>query len=90
MRLTIGCVAIVLGIGAALARAQAPDNRLTIADVEKVSGLKGVTQAAKASKPGAGGNLNFLGPEWSFMRWCRASATRRSTAQPAPCNTHSS
>ena len=44
-RLTIGCVAIVLGIGAALARAQAPDSRLTIADVEKISGLKGITQA---------------------------------------------
>ncbi len=67
MRLAIGCVAIVLGVGVALARAQAPDSRLTIADVEKISGLKGVTQAAKASKPGAGGNLNFLAPDGQLL-----------------------
>ena len=67
MRLTVGCVVIVLSMGAAIARAQAPDNRLTIADVEKLSGLKGVTQVARGSTPGAGGNLNFVGPEGKLL-----------------------
>jgi len=67
MRQMMGCVAIVLGIGTALVRAQAADSRLTIADVEKISGLKGVTLVAKASTPGAGGNLNFVGPDGKLL-----------------------
>jgi hypothetical protein len=67
MRLFVGCALLVLGIGGPLVRAQAPDNRLTIADVEKISGLSGVTQVAKASAPGAGGGLNFIGPEGKLL-----------------------
>jgi hypothetical protein len=67
MQRTMASVAIVLGLGAGLVRAQAADSRLTIADVEKISGLKGVTQVAKASMPGAGGNLNFVGPEGKLL-----------------------
>ena len=35
------------------------DRRLTIADVEKVSGLKGIQLVPRMSQAGAGGDLNF-------------------------------
>jgi len=46
-----------------LASAQAPDSRLTVADVEKVTGLTGVHVVAPGSQPGAGAGLNFAGPD---------------------------
>lgn len=39
--------------------AQAPDSRLTVADVEKVTGLTGVHVVTPRSQPGAGPGLNF-------------------------------
>jgi hypothetical protein len=49
------------------ARAQAPDPRLTIADVEKATGLSGVKQVAQGSMTGAGGDLNFVGPDGKLI-----------------------
>jgi hypothetical protein len=45
------------------ARAQTPDSRLTTADVEKISGIKGIQQVAPGSVTGAGPGLNFVGPD---------------------------
>jgi hypothetical protein len=39
--------------------AQTPDPRLTVADVEKASGLKGIQLVAPGSVTGAGSGLNF-------------------------------
>src|SRR5579871_3495456 len=44
---------------AALLVAQAADPRLTVADVEKVTGLTGVQLVAPGSIAGAGAGLNF-------------------------------
>lgn len=44
---------------AALLFLQAADPRLTVADVEKVTGIKGLQLAAPGSIPGAGPGLNF-------------------------------
>jgi hypothetical protein len=43
--------------------AQTADSRLTVADVEKVSGIKGIQQVAPGSVIGAGPGLNFAGPD---------------------------
>jgi hypothetical protein len=48
---------------AAALGAQSADPRLTVADVEKATGLKGIQQVAPGSVPGAGGGLNFAGPD---------------------------
>jgi len=48
-----------LAILTAPARAQTGDARLTVADVEKVTGLKGVQLVAPGSITGAGAGLNF-------------------------------
>ena len=89
MRLTMGCVAVVLAIGAAPARAQVPDGRLTIADVERISGLRGVTQVAKASTTGAGGNLNFVGPDGKLLLMVNfGSAAFYDGAKKAPMTFH--
>jgi hypothetical protein len=45
------------------ALAQTPDSRLTLADVEKVSGIKGIQQVGPGSVVGAGPGLNFTGPD---------------------------
>jgi hypothetical protein len=45
------------------AYAQTADSRLTAADVEKVSGIKGIQQVAPGSVTGAGPGLNFTGPD---------------------------
>jgi hypothetical protein len=60
-------VLIGLVVASALIAAQAPDPRLTIADVEKVSGLSGIKQVANGSMTGAGGDLNFVGPEGRLL-----------------------
>ena len=39
--------------------AQTADPRLTVADVEKVTGMKGIQQVGPGAVPGAGGGLNF-------------------------------
>ena len=43
--------------------ARGDDARLTIADVERVSGIKGLQILAPAAVPGAGPGLNFAGPD---------------------------
>lgn len=69
----VACRAVALTCALAgvalVARAQtpAPDPRLTIADVEKVSGLSGVKQVAQGSMTGAGGALNFAGPDGKLL-----------------------
>jgi hypothetical protein len=45
------------------ASAQGPDSRLTVGDVEKITGLTGVHVVAPGSQPGAGPGLNFAGPD---------------------------
>jgi len=61
MRQSLRAVVILaLGIGmAATLGAQSADPRLTIADVEKVSRLKGLQLVAPGSVTGAGPGLNF-------------------------------
>lgn len=48
---------------AAASAAQAPSSALTVADVERVTGLKGVHVVAPGSQPGAGPGLDFAGPD---------------------------
>jgi hypothetical protein len=48
--------ALLLGAGVA---AQAPDPRLTVADVEQATGIKPIHIVAPGSLPGAGPGLNF-------------------------------
>jgi hypothetical protein len=43
--------------------ARGDDPRLTIAEVERVSGIKGLQILAPAAVPGAGPGLNFAGPD---------------------------
>jgi hypothetical protein len=58
-----GLVAVAAMVAAAVLGAQTADPRLTAADVEKVTGLKGIQQVGPGSVPGAGGGLNFAGPD---------------------------
>lgn len=51
--------ALLLALSATTLSAQAPDPRLTVADVERVSGLKGIQLVAPGSVTGAGAGLNF-------------------------------
>jgi hypothetical protein len=47
--------------------AQASDKRLTAGDVEKAIGLSGVKTVPRGSQPGAGGDLNFIGPDGKLV-----------------------
>jgi hypothetical protein len=58
-----GSMLIGTVIANAAAFAQASDPRITVADVEKVAGIKGVQMMAPGSTPGAGAGLNFAGPD---------------------------
>ena len=62
MNRLFGAILLLTLTSPAAASAQPPgaDPRLTIADVEKVSGLKGIQLVPRMSQPGAGGNLNFV------------------------------
>ena len=51
---------LTMALGAALAAQSGLDQRLTVADVEKVAGVAGVKTVARMSQPGAGGQLNFV------------------------------
>ena len=55
-------VAVTAAIAATKLAAQASDPRLTVADVEKVTGMKGLQVVAPGSVAGAGPGLNFAGP----------------------------
>lgn len=50
---------LAVAAAASIALAQTSDPRLTVADVEKVTGLKGLQSVAPGSVPGAGAGLNF-------------------------------
>jgi hypothetical protein len=49
----------ILGSGRAFGSDTSAGKLLTVADVEAVTGLKGVTPVARGEKPAAGGQLNF-------------------------------
>ncbi|HEY7291063.1 MAG TPA: hypothetical protein VH583_14600 [Vicinamibacterales bacterium] len=54
---------LIASAAATIAFAQAADPRLTVADVEKATGLKGVQLVAPGSIAGAGAGLNFASAE---------------------------
>jgi hypothetical protein len=60
-RLSSALLLLTLALPATAAAPQpaSTDPRLTIADVEKVTGLKGIQLVPRMWQPGAGGNLNF-------------------------------
>ncbi len=58
----LAAVGLVSLVPAAM-HAQSADRRLTVADVEKVSGVKGVQTVGPGAVPGAGPGLNFVGPD---------------------------
>ena len=60
MRFPVAIVVLVLGASLA---AQTPDPRMTVADVEKATGIQGVHLVAPQSQPGAGPGLDFVGPD---------------------------
>jgi hypothetical protein len=51
--------ALLLALSATTLFAQSSDPRLTVADVERVSGLKGIQLVSAGSVTGAGAGLNF-------------------------------
>jgi hypothetical protein len=58
-----GICVVVVGLLLVPLFAQAPDPRLTIGDVEKITGVKGVQQVGPGAVTGAGPGLNFTGPD---------------------------
>jgi hypothetical protein len=58
-----GALGISIAVFTASVVAQTSDPRLTIADVEKVTGLKGLQQVGPGAVTGAGPGLNFAGPD---------------------------
>jgi hypothetical protein len=66
-----GIVAVTL-VAFALAAAASGADLLTAADVEKVAGVSGVKLTEKNPAKGAGGDLNFLGPDGKLLVMVRA------------------
>jgi len=60
-------IALCLVLFGAAVGAQVSDSRLTVADVEKAVGFSGVKTVPRGSQPGAGGDLNFVGPDGKLM-----------------------
>jgi hypothetical protein len=60
-------VAVASGPVAPTASTGGDNVRLTVADVEKVAGVSGVKEVARMSQPGAGGELNFAGPDGKLL-----------------------
>ena len=58
-RVTAACACLLLALSTIAAAA----DLLTVADVEKVSGLTGLQLVPKNQATGAGGDLNFAGPD---------------------------
>ena len=54
-------------LGLSVASAQTPDPRMTVADVEKATGIQGVQLVAPRSQPGAGPGLDFVGPDHKLI-----------------------
>ena len=59
----IGFVAIAIASLLVTLRAQSSDPRLTVGDVEKVTGMKNLQLLAPGAVPGAGAGLNFATAE---------------------------
>lgn len=79
----IWCAASAI-VGAATVLAQSADPRITIADVEKVTGLAGLTIVAPRSVPGAGPGVNFAGSDRKMIlmvNFGTADLYRRARAQ---------
>jgi hypothetical protein len=94
MKKLYGALLILLVAAAAsIAFAQAADPRLTVADVEKVTGLKGLQLVAPGSVPGAGAGLNFATTDKKMILmvnfgpaalYSRAKAQKESHGVPMP------
>src|SRR5690348_3776159 len=67
MKSDMKSTALLVLLFSAVVAAQAGDKRLTIADVEKVSGLSSVKTVPRGSRTGAGGDLNFVGPDGKLV-----------------------
>ena len=63
MRRAFDAVAVVAALFVGPLHAQTGDPRLTIAEVEKVTGLNDVQVVRPGAVPGAGAGLNFAGPD---------------------------
>lgn len=59
----IAVLALAAALLSAAPFARGDDARLTIAEVERVTGIKGLQILAPAAVPGAGPGLNFAGPD---------------------------
>jgi hypothetical protein len=59
--------ALPLIVVASLSAQSTYDKLLTSSDVEKATGLKGVKTVLPGSQPGAGGHLNFAGPDGKLL-----------------------
>jgi hypothetical protein len=84
---------LVASVIASMAFAQAADPRLTVADVEKATGLKGVQLVAPGSVPGAGAGLNFASADRKMILmvnfgpaalYSRAKAQKEYAGVPMP------
>src|SRR5438552_15337428 len=63
MRMTFRLLVTAVALLSAPVLAQRSDPRLTVADVERVSGMKGIQLVAAGFVPGAGPGVNFAGPD---------------------------
>ena len=84
---------LALAAVASIASAQSSDPRLTVADVEKVTGLKGLQLVAPGSVAGAGAGLNFATAEKKMLLmvnfgpaalYSRAKAQKEYAGVPMP------
>src|SRR5713226_1509423 len=75
------------------AAAQSGAARLTVADVEKITGIKGIQVIAPGSVPGAGAGTNFAGPDKKMILkvntgpaalYSRAKAQKEYAGMPMP------
>ncbi len=90
---TLFYVSLITAAGASIALAQAADPRLTVGDVERVTGLKGVQLVAPGSVPGAGAGLNFATADKKMLLmvnfgpaalYSRAKAQKQYAGVPMP------
>jgi hypothetical protein len=58
---------LIVLVAAAVSAQGSYDKLLTAGDVEKATGVKGIKAVPRGSQPGAGGNLNFTGPDGKLL-----------------------
>jgi hypothetical protein len=84
---------VISALAATIALAQAADPRLTIGDVEQVTGLKGVQLVAPGAVAGAGAGLNFASADKKMILmvnfgpaalYTRAKAQKEYAGVPMP------